>query len=302
VKLVIYGPERRLGALKDDGIVDLGVTLEALIESGKSGLAAAEASLATGAVIPLRGTKLHAPHVRGARICCAGGNFADHTAAMASKRTDMKQFGTDLAEIAREMRKRGIWGFWKIGRDAAGPDENVTYPSHAGRLDYEGELGIILGRTLKDAKAADLAGAVWGVTLFDDVSIRDVPEPAAGPLNFALQKNFDGSFAIGPCIVVGEGLDWEKSPVETLVNGEVRQSFNTRDMVVKFGEYLEFVTRDLTLHPGDMITSGTAAGTAADSSNIVDGTFAPERFLKPGDVVEVRSPGIGSLKNTIVAK
>lgn len=309
MKLVVFGPERRLGALRGDGFVDLHETdpaipasLESFIETGESGIVAAKAAVAAGSVIPLHGTKLHAPHVRGARICCAGGNFADHTAAMAAKRTDMKQFPTDLAEIAREMRKRGIWGFWKLGRDAAGPDENIPYPSHAARLDYEGELGIILGKTLKDAKPADLRDAVWGVTLFDDVSIRDVPEPAAGPLNFALQKNFDGSFAIGPCIVVGEDLDWENTAVETLVNGEVRQSFNTRDMVVKFGEYLEFVTRDFTLHPGDMITSGTAAGTAADSSAFVDGKFAPERFLKVGDVVEVRSPAVGSLRNTVVSK
>lgn len=317
MKIVIYGPERRLGALSGDAIVDLAradaaipATLEAFIESGKAGLARAAAAVAARAgkaadghtVVARRDAKLHAPYVRGARICCAGGNFADHTAAMARKRTDLKQYGTDLAEIARDMRQRGIWGFWKVGRDAAGPDEAITYPSHAGRLDYEGELALVLGATVKDATVADLPGAVWGVTLFDDVSIRDVPEGGGGPLNFALQKNFDGSFAIGPCIVVDEALDWENTALETLVNGEVRQSFNTRDMVVKFGEYLQWVTRDFTLHPGDIITSGTAAGTAADSSDLRDGTFAPERFLKPGDVVEVRSSTIGTLRNTIVAK
>ena len=290
MKIVIYGPERRLGALSGDTIIDLAhadpaipPTLEAFIEAGKAGIAAAGSAIARSSrtgpdgrtVIPVRETKLHAPHVRGARICCAGGNFADHTAAMASRRTDVKHFGSDLAEIARDMRQRGIWGFWKLGRDAAGPDDGVIYPTHAGRLDYEGELAIVLGKTVKDAKVADLRGAVWGVTLFDDVSIRDVPETGGGPLNFALQKNFDGSFAIGPCIVVGENIDWDDTAIETLVNGEIRQSFNTRDMVVKYGEYLEHLTRDFTLHPGDMIASGTGAGTAADSSDIIDGKFAP---------------------------
>jgi acylpyruvate hydrolase len=88
-----------------------------------------------------------------------------------------------------------------------------------------------------------------------------------------------------------------------LVNGERRQSFNTRDMVFSFGEYLEHLSRDFTLYPGDIISGGTAAGTAADSSELLpDGSSAPERFLKPGDLVEMSSPSIGSLRTRVVAK
>ena len=91
--------------------------------------------------------------------------------------------------------------------------------------------------------------------------------------------------------------------IETYVNGERRQNFNTRDMVFSFGEYLEFLSRDLTFYPGDIISGGTAAGTAADSSPLLaDGTPSPERFLKPGDVVEVRSPAIGTLRTRVIAK
>jgi 2-keto-4-pentenoate hydratase/2-oxohepta-3-ene-1,7-dioic acid hydratase in catechol pathway len=107
---------------------------------------------------------------------------------------------------------------------------------------------------------------------------------------------------MGPCIVVGEGIDPANVQIETYVNGELRQNYNTRDMVVSFGEYLAYLSRDLTFFPGDVLSGGTAAGTAADTSDISkDGVFAPERFLKPGDVVEVRSPSIGVLSSRIVA-
>ena len=107
---------------------------------------------------------------------------------------------------------------------------------------------------------------------------------------------------MGPCIAVGEA-DPTNIDIETLVNGECRQRFNTRDMVFTFGEYLEYLSRDFTLYPGDVISGGTAAGTAADSSELLpDKTSAPERFLKPGDVVEMRSPSIGSMRTRVVGK
>ena len=89
--------------------------------------------------------------------------------------------------------------------------------------------------------------------------------------------------------------------VETWVNGELRQQFNTRDMIFSFGEFLQYVTTDFTMYPGDIISGGTAKGTAADSSpRLPEGGSAPERFLKPGDRVEIRSPKIGTLAARIV--
>ena len=118
-----------------------------------------------------------------------------------------------------------------------------------------------------------------------------------------MSKNFNGSFSVGPCIVVGEDVDPANVDVETWVNGELRQRFNTRDMILSFGEYLEYLSADFTFYPGDMIAGGTAAGTAADSSpRSPDGSVPPDRFLKPGDLVEMRSPQIGTLAARIVAK
>ena len=170
-----------------------------------------------------------------------------------------------------------------------------------GPLDYEGEVAIVLGKQGKDVRAHDAKDLVWGVTLLGDWSIRSPREPE-GPLKFGMAKNFDQSCSLGPCIVVGE-LDPSDIDVETWVNGERRQRFNTRDMVFSFWEYIEYLSRDLTLYPGDILSGGTAAGTAADSSpRLPDGQFAPERFLKPGDVVEIGSPHIGTLRARIVPK
>jgi 2-keto-4-pentenoate hydratase/2-oxohepta-3-ene-1,7-dioic acid hydratase in catechol pathway len=91
--------------------------------------------------------------------------------------------------------------------------------------------------------------------------------------------------------------------VETWVNGERRQNYSTKDMVFSFGEYLEWLSRDLTFYPGDIISGGTAAGTAADSSPLnPDGTVSDKSFLRPGDTVEVKNPTIGTLRTKVVAK
>jgi 2-keto-4-pentenoate hydratase/2-oxohepta-3-ene-1,7-dioic acid hydratase in catechol pathway len=189
-------------------------------------------------------------------------------------------------------------GFWKLGREIVGPDGELIYPDRCNRLDYEGEIAIVLGKRGADLKASQLKDYVWGVTMLADWSIRAPRETPGGPLNFNFPKNFDTSCSMGPCIAVGEA-DPTNIDMETVVNGECRQRFNTRDMVFTIGEYLEYLSRDFTLYPGDVISGGTAA----DSSELLpDKTSAPERFLKPGGVVEMRSPSIGSMRTRVVGK
>jgi 2-keto-4-pentenoate hydratase/2-oxohepta-3-ene-1,7-dioic acid hydratase in catechol pathway len=336
MKIVVFGPARRTGALRDGMVVDLcgayakyvfekkgevhpvqlaealvPSDLARFIEGGARALEQAEAALdyLFGEAADRRDRRgmtlvhqsgevqLRAPWPARSRIACAGGNFADHAAAMAEKMQRKPYTGDARAQI----RNAGIWGFWKVHREVAGPDGAVIYPQKANRLDYEGELAIVLGKRGTDIQAKDVKDYVWGVALLGDWSIRNPREPA-GPHNFAMGKNFDTSCSLGPCIVVGEA-DPFATDVETLVNGEQRQHFNTRDMVFSFGEYLEYLSRDLTLYAGDIISGGTAAGTAADSSPLLeDGTSPPERYLKPGDTVDIRSPAIGTLRAHIVAK
>jgi 2-keto-4-pentenoate hydratase/2-oxohepta-3-ene-1,7-dioic acid hydratase in catechol pathway len=242
-------------------------------------------------------TRIHAPKPRRGRVAFCGGNFPAHAAAMASQRGGA--LGEQALDPRAQVRARGFWGSWKIEREAQGPDGQVIYPNGVTRFDYEGELAIVLGRRIKNVKAADAPKAIWGVTLFTDWSARDYAEPAA-TLNFAKRKNFDTCYSLGPCIVVGE-LDAYDTPVETFVNGERRQSFSTRDMAFSFGEFMEYLSHGLTLYPGDIIASGTGPGTAMDSSRKgEDGKVLPDLFLKPGDSVEVRSPNIGVLRSKIL--
>jgi 2-keto-4-pentenoate hydratase/2-oxohepta-3-ene-1,7-dioic acid hydratase in catechol pathway len=337
MKIVVFGPDKRTGALHDGNVVDLSYAcakhlrekegepsplemaealvpsdLARLIEGGRRALEHAQKALdylfgqaqdkfgprGETLVYSAADVRLHAPRPNNARIACAGGNFADHAAAMAVKMRRRPYEGDAYEEI----RKAGFWGFWKLARESVGPDGELVYPERCDRLDYEGEIAIVLGKRGVDLKPAQLPEHVWGVTILADWSIRAPRETAGGAFNFAFPKNFDTSCSMGPCIAVGEA-DPTNVDLETLVNGERRQRFNTRNMVFTFGEYLEYLSRDFTLHPGDIISGGTAAGTAADSSELLpDGSSAPERFLKPGDVVEMNSPAIGSLRTRVVGK
>jgi 2-keto-4-pentenoate hydratase/2-oxohepta-3-ene-1,7-dioic acid hydratase in catechol pathway len=337
MKIVVFGALKRTGALHDGSVVDLSYAyakylrertdepnplemaevvvpseLSRLIEGGSRTLDAVQTTLdylfdhaqdkfgprGETLVHPAADVRLHAPRPNNARIACAGGNFADHAAAMAVRMRGRPYEG----DAYQEIRNTGFWGFWKLGREIVGPDGELIYPDRCNRLDYEGEIAIVLGKRGVDLKPSQLRDYVWGVTMLADWSIRAPRELPGGPLNFNFPKNFDTSCSMGPCIAVGEA-DPTNIDMETLVNGECRQRFNTRDMVFSFGEYLEYLSRDFTLYPGDIISGGTAAGTAADSSELLpDKTSAPERFLKPGDLVEMRSPSVGSLNTRVVAK
>src|SRR6202043_2565794 len=125
-------------------------------------------------VYPAAAVQMHAPRPSGARIACAGGNFADHAAAMAEKMQRKPYTGDARAQI----RNAGIWGFWKIHREVAGPDGAVSYPQKANRLDYEGELAIVLSKRGTDIRPQDVKDYVWAVTLLGDWSIRNSREPA----------------------------------------------------------------------------------------------------------------------------
>ncbi|MDE3076106.1 MAG: fumarylacetoacetate hydrolase family protein [Chloroflexota bacterium] len=241
---------------------------------------------------------LLAPWVRGNRIACAGANYALHVAGIEAAREGS---ALDVAEVQRRSRESGPWGFWKVPDVVKGPEDEVAYPSRATLLDYEGEAAVIIGKPARDVSEAEARSCFWGVTLLNDWSIRN--DMGQGrPMSFNLPKNFDGSTSMGPCILVGE-FDPQNIAVVTKVNGQVRQDYNTDQMTWGFAEYLQFLARDFTFQPGDVLSGGTGAGTAMDSSRRgAGGKASTELFLKPGDVVEVSSPSIGMLRNRIVSK
>jgi 2-keto-4-pentenoate hydratase/2-oxohepta-3-ene-1,7-dioic acid hydratase in catechol pathway len=241
--------------------------------------------------------KLHAPWPE-RRIACVGGNYAAHLAGMWANR--LGKTDVSIEQITEEAKKGGQWGFWKVPAEVAGPNDTIPFPKRVTYFDYEGEVAIVIGKRGKNIPAAKIREHVWGVTLFHDWSIRD-GGGADRVVSYNLQKNFDGAVSMGPCIVVGE-TDHQDVDAETRVNGVVRQSYNTKEMIWNFAEVLEYLSQDFTFVPGDVIAGGTSAGTAADKSRRgPDGKRPLDLFLKIGDVVEVSSSKIGALSNKIVA-
>jgi 2-keto-4-pentenoate hydratase/2-oxohepta-3-ene-1,7-dioic acid hydratase in catechol pathway len=332
MKIVIFGPERRLGALAGDCVIDLNrgfarylqergdrnpneqagerlpPDLKSFIEGGASalenarrviehfaGIDGADGGELSKVVHSRSRVKLHAPWPE-RRIACVGGNYAAHLMGMWANRLGKNDITVE--EVAREAKKAGQWGFWKVPAEIAGPEDPIPFPKRVTYFDYEGEVAIVIGKRGKDIPADQVRQYVWGLTLFHDWSIRDGGGTDRA-VSYNLQKNFDGAASMGPCIVAGE-LDPQNVDVETRINGVVRQSYNTREMIWSFGEVLEFLSRDFTFVPGDVIAGGTSAGTAADQSRRSEGKRPLDLFLKIGDVVEVSSPQIGALSNQIV--
>jgi acylpyruvate hydrolase len=334
MKIVVFGQDRRVGAVVGETIVDLNYGLAQIlreqgdaksqesaarqipsrllsfIEAGEAALQAAQRVIdhfARTTAQDDRGTprvlcnlndvKLHAPWPE-RRIACVGGNYAAHLAGMWANR--LGKTDVSIEQITAEARKAGQWGFWKVPAEVAGPSDTIPFPKRVTYFDYEGEVAIIIGKRGKNIPASKIRDYVWGVTLFHDWSIRD----AGGTdrvVSYNLQKNFDGAVSMGPCIVVGE-TDHQNIDAETRVNGVVRQSYNTGEMIWNFGEVLEYLSQDFTFVPGDVIAGGTSAGTAADKSRrSPDGKRPLDLFLKIGDTVEVSSSKIGALSNKIVA-
>jgi 2-keto-4-pentenoate hydratase/2-oxohepta-3-ene-1,7-dioic acid hydratase in catechol pathway len=317
MRIVVFGPDKRVGALAGENVIDLSQAhaasakgqaalphrLDEFIEAGRSALDAAERALEFAQksggpfVLKAREVKLHAPWPR-RRMAMAASNYAAHIAGI-QQNTYGKTGGIAAVETAaQEMRKSGQFGFWKMVPEVNASGDDVPYPKRTKFLDYEGEVAVILGKRGKDIKADEIEDYVWGFTLVNDWTIRDQAQQRA--LQYNIMKNFDGACTMGPCIVVGEH-DFRNVDVQTRVNDQVRQSFNSRDMVFSFGEILEHLSRDFTFLPGDIISGGTGAGTAADTTKPnPDGTRPLDKFLKVGDVVEVSSPQIGAIRNRLV--
>jgi acylpyruvate hydrolase len=337
MKLVVFGPKKRLGAWLDDGsVVDLNHAYASLlkskgepracakadaevpscllsfIEEGDAGLKAAAKAVAYAKkakttecceklIYPAGEVKIHAPLPSAAnRIAMAGANFYDHSADVS------KMFGnpTSVEEIKKQVKegKYNAWGFWKQTRNVVDPDGCTPYPVRTQRMDYEVEVGAVLGKGGKDIKEEDGEGYIYGFTIVNDLSIRDGGR-MGGPDGFFFAKNFDGCAPMGPCIVTKDEIsDVYKLKLKQTVNGKVRQNGSMESMIRKYPWWIAWLSRDMSLYAGDIICGGTCSGTALDTSPVVEGKTKPDNFLKVGDVLEAEVPGIGKLRTTIVAK
>jgi 2-keto-4-pentenoate hydratase/2-oxohepta-3-ene-1,7-dioic acid hydratase in catechol pathway len=175
-----------------------------------------------------------------------------------------------------------------------GPDAEVPWPAYCDELDHELELAAVIGRTVKDVAPEDALACVFGYTIWNDLSARDVQrrEGAVG-MGPGKAKDWDGSNVLGPCIVTADELDVADARMRVRVNGEVWGVDTTAHMHHTFADMIAYAARGQTLRPGEVIGSGTAAG----GSGLELG-----RHLNEGDVVELEVEGIGVLRNRIGRK
>ena len=171
--------------------------------------------------------------------------------------------------------------------------EDVLYPRGVERLDYEGEMGIIIGKKGKYIEEKDAEKHIFGYTIVDDISLRDYQNAGQAPYgkDWVLGKNADTALPMGPWITPKEEFPGFPTTIETRVNGEVVQHGSTDDMIFSIQRLISRLSRVITLAPGDLITTGTPSGVAE---------YTTKKYLKPGDEVEISITGIGTLKHGIV--
>ena len=287
MKLITYRQNGadHVGALTADGtgvlplpVPDMNTLIETMTFEGlRSAVAAAE----RGAALALSDVELLAPIPRPRQdVLCLGMNYLAHA----------EEAARYSADAFRKERPVAVY-FSKRVSEAGKPDGVI--PRHAGltdRLDYEAELAVVLGRTARDVKAADAADCIFGYTVLNDVSARDLQ---TGHKQWYFGKSLDGATPMGPVLVTADEIAYPPAlEITCRVNGELRQQSNTSLLITSIGQILEELTAGMTLLPGTIIATGTPAGVGMG--------FDPPKFLQSGDVVECAIEGIGTLRSTVV--
>jgi 2-keto-4-pentenoate hydratase/2-oxohepta-3-ene-1,7-dioic acid hydratase in catechol pathway len=174
-----------------------------------------------------------------------------------------------------------------------GPHDAIVIPREETRTDYEGEVAVVISRRAYRVSTEDAWSYVGAVTALDDVSGRRAQLET--PLRqFTLGKSFDTFTPIGPSLARAKDIDPTDISVKTTVSGELMQDSSTSDLIFPIAEIIEYLTRGMTLEPGDLIATGTPGG--------VGDSRVPPRYLVPGDVVEIEVGGVGSLRNPVRAE
>jgi 2-keto-4-pentenoate hydratase/2-oxohepta-3-ene-1,7-dioic acid hydratase in catechol pathway len=256
----------------------------------KSALKKAAAAIGSGKTRKkdLGKVRLLAPIPMPGTIYCAGANYRDHVLEMA--RAQNIQPEPDPHTLGLK-----AWHFIKSSRCVVAPNATVRLPAHSKKVDWEAELAVVIGRPAKDVAIDRALDFVAGYTIGNDLSARDVMRRAGisntSPFHFdwIAQKCFDGACPLGPWIVPAEDVpDPHKLKIELSVNGVVKQSSNTSELIFNIVEQIAHLSEKITLHPGDVILTGTPAGVGAGRGE----------FLKAGDEVKITIERIGELKNT----
>jgi 2-keto-4-pentenoate hydratase/2-oxohepta-3-ene-1,7-dioic acid hydratase in catechol pathway len=265
----------RWGRLEGDAIVDLAGgalpgSVLALLEAGEAALAAARA--ASGPRVALASVKLHAPVLRPPKILGIGLNYADH-----ARETNQKTPEVPLV-------------FNKQVTAVSGPFDPIVRPRVSQHLDYEGELGFVIGRRCRHVPRAEARRVIAGFVVVNDVSVRDWQRRTP---TMTMGKSFDTHCPFGPALVTADEIaDEGRLEISTWVNGERRQHSRTDQLIFDCAALIEHLSTAFTLEPGDLVTTGTPAGVAV--------AMTPPRWLVPGDVVRVAIEGLGAIENRVV--
>ena len=278
MKLVRYGRPgfERPGAIDADGkLRDLGRVIKDVTP----------AALAPAMLKKLRSVNLaRLPVVRGrprlgcplagmGKMICIGLNYTDHA-----------------AEVGMALPKEPTL-FIKAPSAVCGPDDPIVRPRGAAKLDYEVELGVVLGRDARYVDEAQALGYIAGYCLVNDVSERAFQMEHGGTTTKG--KSCDTFAPIGPWLVTADEIDDPQGfEVWTTVNGESRQRGNTKNMIFSVRQLVAYVSRFMSLRAGDIISTGTPAGVAHG--------MKPPRYVQPGEVVEMGITGLGAQKNRVV--
>jgi 2-keto-4-pentenoate hydratase/2-oxohepta-3-ene-1,7-dioic acid hydratase in catechol pathway len=271
-----------VGIVTDDGIVDLSESapelpaeMTALLAAGEPALRrAAAAASAARARIPLDSVRLAPPILRPPKFLAVGLNYADHVA----------EAGLETPKLPTIFNKQSTC--------VAGPTDPVHMPRVSSALDYEGELGFVVGRRCRHVPREHAHEVIAGYLVVNDVSVRDwqlrIP-------TWTMGKSFDTHGPIGPWITTADEVgDPHALRVRTWVNGELRQDSSTKNLIFDCFAIVEHLSTAFTLEPGDVVATGTPGGVGI--------AMKPPRLLSIGDVVRVEIDGLGTLENRVVAE
>ena len=271
----------RIGVVTDDGVVDLSqaapelpTEMGALLAAGPDALRRATSAVpAAKSRLPLGSLRLAAPVPRPPKFLAIGLNYADH-----------------VAEAKLETPKLPVV-FTKQVTCVAGPHDDVHLPRASTLLDYEGELGFVIGRRCRHVPRDRAHEVIAGYLVADDVSVRDWQLRVS---QWTMGKSFDTHGPLGPWLTTADAIDTSALAVQTWVNGELRQSSNTKHLIFDCAAIVAYLSTCFTLEPGDVVVTGTPGG--------VGGAMQPPRFLAAGDVVKVEIEGLGAIENRVVAE
>ena len=249
---------------------DVPTEMSTLLAAGPEALARLrEAATGSAGRAPLDLAALAAPVPRPGKFLAVGLNYADHIAESGAPTPDYPTV------------------FAKASSCVNGPYDDVLRPAISDELDYEGELGFVIGTRCRHVTRDRAHEVIAGYVIVDDFTVRDIQHRSG---QWTLGKSFDTHGVIGPWIVTGDELDPHTLPIRTLVNGEVRQSSNTSNLIFDCFAQVEIISSICTLDPGDVIATGTPGGVGK----------ALGKLLVPGDVVRVEIDGIGAIENRVV--